>query len=114
MVGFGDRGRPSGIPRNARVTTPDLAANLARNRGWALFPCREDKRPATPHGFLDAVLDPAAVADLWQRYPGPLIGVATGARSSIDVLDIDVKHEDALRWWQSHQANMPPTRTFRT
>jgi hypothetical protein len=91
-----------------------LAAALARNRRWAVFPCREDKRPATLSGFKDAVSDPSAVADLWRRYPGPLIGIATGEASGIDVLDIDMKHGEALHWWQDNQATVPPTRTFRT
>ena len=31
-----------------------LAANLARNRGWHVFPSRDDKRPACRHRFKDA------------------------------------------------------------
>jgi hypothetical protein len=91
-----------------------LATNLALNCGWHVFPCRDDKRPACPHGFHAASNDPAAIEDLWRRCPGPLIGVATGAVSGADVLDIDVKHDAALAWWHSNRQRIPATRTFRT
>lgn len=91
-----------------------IAANLARNRGYAVFPCRDDKRSACPHGFKDASPDPESIAELWRRWPGPLIGIATGAASGIDVLDIDVKHDAALAWWRANQHRIPATRSFHT
>jgi hypothetical protein len=60
---------------------------LLEGRALPIFPCRSDKRPTCPHGFKDAVADPKAVERLWSLYPGPLIGVATGAISGIDVID---------------------------
>ena len=90
-----------------------LAANLARG-GCHVFPCREDKRPATRNGFKDATNDPEAIAALWRCYPGPLIGIATGAASGFDCLDLDLKHDMARDWWQAHHTRLPPTRTFRT
>src|SRR5690348_8219772 len=65
-----------------------LAANLACNRGYAVFPCRADKTPATPRGFKDAVRQPDAIFGLWRSCPGPLIGIATGEVSGVSVLDI--------------------------
>lgn len=94
--------------------TLQLALNLARNHGWHVFPCREDKAPATPHGFKDASAEPKIIADLWRRYPGPLIGVATGAVSGIGVLDLDAKHDEARAWWAQHKHLIPPTRRYRT
>lgn len=91
-----------------------LAQNLARNVGYAVFPCRDDKRPACPHGFKDAGKDEAAIADLWRRYPGPLIGVATGTASDLAVLDIDLKHDEARAWWRQHESRFPLTRAYRT
>ena len=103
-----------------------LAENLAHNTGWAVFPCRADKRPATEHGFLDAVSDPVLVADLWHQFPGPLIGIATGARSGFDVLDIDAgsRPDDtpkkaALRqaaraWWHVNASRIPRGRAYQT
>jgi hypothetical protein len=89
-----------------------MAIALATNCGYAVFPCRNDKRPATEHGFRDASTDPAKIFRLWQRYPGPLIGVATGR--VISALDIDPKHRAAYDWWQQHHARLLPTRTYRT
>ena len=91
-----------------------LAANLARNAGWHCFPCRTDKRPATPHGFKDASNDSAVIGELWHHYPAPLVGVATGAVSGFDVLDLDAKHNVARAWWVSNRHRIPATRRYRT
>jgi hypothetical protein len=91
-----------------------IAQNLARNCGFCVFPVLEDKRPATPHGFHDASKDPDVIPELWIRYPGPLIGIATGEKSGVDVLDIDVKHEVATKWWDVASKRVPPTRIYRT
>ena len=48
------------------------------------FPCRADKRPATPRGFKDATCDPDALHELWRRHPGPL--VLAGEISGLDIL----------------------------
>jgi Bifunctional DNA primase/polymerase, N-terminal len=93
---------------------PRLAENVARNCGWPVFPCRADKRPATPHGFKDATTDPDKIAELWRSCPGPLIGIATGAVSGLSVLDLDAKHDAARAWWPQHQHHIPPTRRYRT
>lgn len=91
-----------------------LAQNLARNRGYAVFPCRDDKTPTTPHGFKDGSTDPERIAWLWRRYPGPLIGVATGERSGISVVDVDSRHETARLWWAQNCHRLPDTPTYRT
>ena len=80
----------------------------------ACFPCHLDKRPATPHGFLDATQHPAELRDLFRRYPARLIGVATGAVSGLDVLDADAKHKSAHSWWHKNRNRLPKTLTHRT
>ena len=57
--------------------------------------------------------DPHVVRDLFRRYAGPLVGVATGTISNIDLLDIDQKPE-ARQWWAENRHRMPPTRAHRT
>jgi hypothetical protein len=91
-----------------------LAINLARNTCFAVFPCRPDKSPASPHGFKDASRDPAVVLQLWHRWPGELIGVATGTASQLWVLDIDQKHHAAWEWWQTNHRRLLPTRVYAT
>jgi hypothetical protein len=90
------------------------ATNLARNAGYSVFPCNTDKSPACPHGFKDASRDPAVVLRLWHRFPGSLIGIATGTISGIAVLDVDPKHPAARAWWEAHHPRLLPTRTFAT
>ncbi|MFL5256619.1 MAG: bifunctional DNA primase/polymerase [Rhodopila sp.] len=99
---------------------PALAVNLAKHTGWHVFPCNMPKKlPAISkekggRGYLDATNDEAGIRALWRRGCGDLIGVATGEMSGIDVLDIDIKHETAVRWWAAASKKIPPTRTFRT
>lgn len=91
-----------------------IAIALAQTHDYAVFPCNEFKRPRTPQGFKDASKDPATIRDTWEKWPGPLIGVATGATSSISVLDIDVEHDTARAWWRQHCGILPETRIYRT
>jgi hypothetical protein len=91
----------------------DAALTLGAN-GCCCFPCSADKRPVTPHGFKEASRDRGGLGELWRRYPGPLVGVATGAASGIDVLDLDRKHPEARVWWTGNRSRLPQTRCHRT
>jgi Bifunctional DNA primase/polymerase, N-terminal len=91
-----------------------MAQNLARNCGIAVFPVGENKRPLLKAWPDHASTDPAAIAALWRTHPGPLIGIVTGSRSGISVVDIDIKHDAALWWWRDNNRRLLPTRTFRT
>ncbi len=91
-----------------------IAVNLARNNCYAVLPCLDDKRPACPHGFKDATSDLEAISELWRRYPGPLIGVATGEVSNLAVVDVDRKHDEARLWWRAHCSRLLPTRAYET
>jgi Bifunctional DNA primase/polymerase, N-terminal len=82
--------------------------------GLPCFPCTLSKRPACPHGFLDASTDPAVLRELWAKHPDILVGVATGEGSGIDVLDVDPKHEEALQWCKAHHERLPKTRVHKT
>ena len=98
------------------IINPDevccLAQNLARNAGWAVFPCSLPKKlPTIPkdrggNGFHDATTQPDRIADLWRRGFGDLIGIATGKVSGVDVLDVDVQtrecHQVVGRRIQAH------------
>jgi Bifunctional DNA primase/polymerase, N-terminal len=68
------------------------------------FACNGDKRPLTQRGFYDARVD--ADHSSW-----PLVGVATGAISGLDVLDIDPEGRD---WYRLNFDALPSTRTHQT
>ena len=96
------------------MTMLNAALDLARG-GLPVFPCRRDKKPTTPHGFLDASTAPDIVRRLWLLHPGPLIGVPTGPASGLFVVDVDSpRHPEAAAWLARHAVNMPQTRTHRT
>jgi|SRR5262245_45487316 len=99
--------------RGSSTKAMQTALDLART-GLAVFPCAHNKIPTTPHGFRDASTDAATVQELWRRHAGPLIGVATGTASGIDLLDLDAKHQDAKTWWHAHRTELPVTRVHRT
>ena len=99
------------------MTTVALAAALAlAENGLACFPCSWRKSPAIPGpgGYKHASTDCAALERLWHDHPGPLVGVATGAISGIDVLDLDADHREARCWWAEHRDGLLPTRVHRT
>jgi len=52
-------------------------------QGLAIFPCNQDKTPKTSNGVYGAHTD-------WQSWNGSLIGLATGNKNKLVVLDFDV------------------------
>jgi hypothetical protein len=100
------------MPEFFTMTALSSALDLAA-RGFASFPCLPSKAPACPHGHLDATNDPAAVRELWRRWPGPLIGLPTGGFNGFDVLDIDPRHGGDV-WHAAHLDHLPLTRTHET
>jgi hypothetical protein len=87
------------------------ALRLAR-RGNAVFPCRQDKTPLTPNGFKGATADPDVVHNWWAEHPNALIGVPTGTK--FVVIDLDLQHQSALRWYEDNRSRLPLTRTHVT
>lgn len=87
-------------------TAADEAALTYARRGWQVFPIHDmaagrcscggacganaGKHPRTPHGWQDATTNPAAILNWWGRWPHANIGVATGERSGLVVLDVDL------------------------
>ena len=79
-------------------------------KGNAVFPCDNDKRPFTARGFKDASTDPDVIRRWWTRWPNALIGVPTGIKFC--VVDVDLQHPEAQEWYG--KANLPLTRTHAT
>lgn len=76
----------------------DLAA-----RGWPIFPCVPGKkRPLTENGCLDATTDPTQIDAWWRWCPTANIGLATGGRKGLLIVDIDLdttKKKDGYTTW---------------
>ena len=48
--------------------------------------------PLTEHGFKDASTDTRQIHEWWTRWPHALIGMPTGERTGLAVLDVDMKN----------------------
>jgi len=94
------------------MMAPEIARTLAA-RGVPSFPCKADKKPATPHGFKDASVNETAMRNLWRLHPGPLVGVPTGRASGFDVLDVDPRH-GGDDWLAENAPYLPETRLHQT
>lgn len=87
-----------------------------------MFPCKPspDKSPLTEHGFKDASTDPRRINAYWNANPGASIGIPTGERSGLLVLDVD--HEPGrglygfadLERLEREHGKLPRTLTART
>jgi hypothetical protein len=88
----------------------ERALALAR-RGLWVFPCvPRDKVPATANGYKDATTDFDVIERWWRREPEFNIGVATGARSHIFVVDVDgIDAEAELEKLEAQHGALPPT-----
>lgn len=99
----------AGLSRNGKA-----ALNYAKN-SWAVFPLhtptvkggcscgRPDctdigKHPRTANGVKDASTDPGIINAWWQRWPDANIGIATGRRSGIIVVDLDTRKNGLGNW----------------
>jgi predicted P-loop ATPase len=82
---------------------------------WAVFPCNGDKKPITVHGFKDATQDKALILRQFSNPSAQMIGVPTGSKSGIVVIDIDIKNgARGQEWLDDKIALLPQTRTHKT
>jgi Bifunctional DNA primase/polymerase, N-terminal/Primase C terminal 1 (PriCT-1) len=88
---------------------PDTALSLA-SRGLHVFPCKpRDKKPALWNGLKGATTDPNIIAGWW-RTSDFNIGLATGERSGVFVVDIDGMDAEAeLTKLESRHGALPRT-----
>src|SRR5919106_965067 len=74
-------------------TSPDLptAAAAFAHQGIPVFPCVPGgKQPLTTRGFHDASAELTRVQEWWRRTPDANVGLPTGHRSGVLVVDVDV------------------------
>ncbi len=69
------------------------------------------KHPHTKNGVKDASADPSVIGRWWKQWPGANVGVCTGARSGIVVLDIDPRHggDTSLTAFTQENGELPET-----
>jgi hypothetical protein len=97
------------VPKEPKEVNELLEAALDyASRGWAVIPLHwpidggcscwkkhlcsyPGKHPLTPHGKDDASTDPATIRGWWDQWPDANIGIATGKRSGLLVLNINPK-----------------------
>lgn len=65
-----------------------------------------------------ATTDPTVIAEWWSERPDRPVGIATGERAGVWVLDIDVKNDknglETLEWLEGFNTVLPATFTVRT
>ena len=86
------------------------ALEYARN-DYAVIPCKPgSKTPLTPNGGKDATTKKATIRAWWQKWPDANIGIATGTKSGVWVLDIDGEDGDiAIADLEQKYGNLPDT-----
>lgn len=95
------------------------ALNLAEDWGLPVFPVkivpkadgRSDKLPLTTHGFHDATTNTEQIAQWWRVWPDAAVGVPTGRKTRIFLVDID-PNGDA--WYREHANNLECGRIHKT
>ncbi len=93
------------------------AALAYAGRGVPVFPCVPGgKRPLTHNGFWDATTQARRIEAWWGRWPAANVGVPTGRRSGLLVLDADPRDGgfESLALLERENGPLPETARART
>ena len=79
--------------RQGSISTLRGAALAYARRRVPVFPCEPGgKRPLTPNGFWDATTQRRRIEAWWGRWPAANVGIPSGRRSGLLVLDADPRN----------------------
>lgn len=84
---------------------------------WPVFPVAvAGKRPLSPRGFYNATINVNQILRWWRQWPDANIGIPTGERTGLAVIDVDPRHGgmDSLEQLQRQYGSLPATRTTQT
>lgn len=84
---------------------------------WPVLPLREQSKvPATAHGKNDASTDPKLISNWFPPGTKRNIGVLTGEKSGLLVVDLDPRNggNESFERLERTYGNLPPTRSVRT
>jgi Bifunctional DNA primase/polymerase, N-terminal/Primase C terminal 1 (PriCT-1) len=76
--------------------------------------CKPGKHPRIPNGYHGASTDPNRIRSWWSKWPHANIGIPTGERSGLLVLDIDDHGSASLDALEEEHGQVPETLTVRT
>jgi len=84
-------------------------------KGLLVFPCGVDKKPLTENGYKNASKDPEQIRAWWAASPDASIGLPTGSKNGLWVLDIDMPDgPKSLSEIEKNNERLPKTLTQRT
>lgn len=81
------------------------------SRGWPIFPARQDKRPYTDHGVLDATTNIRQIEEWWATWPTANVALDVGGAGMM-VLDLDPGHD--MKELENNVGEIPNTRLVAT
>jgi len=113
-------------PELTAIVPVERVLELARR--YPVFPCRRKdetdqegrtlkaKSPLTKNGFKDATQDEAQIRRFWAAHPDALVGVPTGSRTGLAVIDFDTSKAGvaAQEWLSENQGALLSTRVHQT
>ena len=113
-------------PELTAIVPVERVLELAKK--YPVFPCRRKdetdqegrtlkaKSPLTRNGFKDATQDEAQIRRFWASHPDALVGVPTGSRTGLAVIDFDTSKAGAAAqdWLAENQAALVSTKVHQT
>lgn len=98
------------VEKGGETKTEEITTTVVCSCSDGAFCDSKGKHPRTMHGVNDATIDEATIRQWWSLWPEANIGLATGDRSGVDVLDVDgLDGEKTLDALQQKHGRLPPT-----